>query len=204
MALQEIYEWFEEFHPFYCDNNHNWRNSVRHTLSSNKLFRRIPKYNNASGRGSLWVLNELFARKGRYRKGSNNAPLMDDQEQSNSPKCANSQDPGFFEWCLIQSQDNFFHTILDKEINWSQPIHSTSGAADHIQIRSDKFAPSVNSLLVHDNNLLKIYFSGEMFFKSDSLGPFATSQIESKNLTDSLEDEELLENLFPYQIIDGA
>lgn len=81
MTLQEIYDWFEQFHPFYCENNHNWRNSVRHTLSSNRMFKRIPRYNNASGRGSMWALADEVSEKQesrlhKRRKSMNDMPQL--------------------------------------------------------------------------------------------------------------------------------
>lgn len=150
MTLTDIYAWFEQFHPFYCDNNHNWRNSVRHTLSSSRQFKRIPKYNNASGRGSLWCLvneeevtNRHCNNKHKRRKSLNDMPTLINRtitiidEQDNEDRL-----PVRYSFPLEENSWQSNKEYLDgmhanPELTWSQPIsksqHSKNNSLSSIE-----------------------------------------------------------------------
>ncbi|KAI5995832.1 hypothetical protein F5J12DRAFT_702117, partial [Pisolithus orientalis] len=59
LTLQEIYSelekrftWFRERH-----NERAWKNSIRHNLSLNKVFRPVPRPITDPGKGSYWQLD---------------------------------------------------------------------------------------------------------------------------------------------------
>ncbi|KAI3647709.1 hypothetical protein MP228_007930 [Amoeboaphelidium protococcarum] len=55
LTLKDIYAWINTTYPHYQFNEGNWQNSVRHNLSLNPSFIRVPK---ESGKGAYWTLSE--------------------------------------------------------------------------------------------------------------------------------------------------
>lgn len=58
MTLNEIYEYVLEKYPYYREANHGWKNSIRHNLSLNNAFEKLPRPRNEPGKGSYWVINQ--------------------------------------------------------------------------------------------------------------------------------------------------
>ncbi|CAG8671235.1 10920_t:CDS:2, partial [Gigaspora margarita] len=45
LTINEIYNWMMENYPYYKTAGPSWKNSIRHTLSVNKKFVRVPHHN---------------------------------------------------------------------------------------------------------------------------------------------------------------
>ena len=67
ITLKEIYQYIIDTYPYYRFNQSRWQNSVRHNLSLNRCFERLPRSHLESGRVSYWTiranwdqLNELI------------------------------------------------------------------------------------------------------------------------------------------------
>ncbi|KAE9415632.1 hypothetical protein Angca_007751 [Angiostrongylus cantonensis] len=58
ITLSEIYEYASRRYAYYRSSKGPWKNSIRHNLSCNQLFKRIPRQNGEKGKGSYWTINE--------------------------------------------------------------------------------------------------------------------------------------------------
>ncbi|KAJ1818424.1 hypothetical protein LPJ56_001826 [Coemansia sp. RSA 2599] len=57
MTLSEIYNWIVAHYPYFKTAGAGWKNSVRHNLSLNKTFVRIPRPVNEPGKGAYWTVD---------------------------------------------------------------------------------------------------------------------------------------------------
>ncbi|KAG2216941.1 hypothetical protein INT45_012799, partial [Circinella minor] len=79
MTLQEIYKWIKEKYPALYDvEDTGWQNTIRHNLSLNKCFKKIPKAelvngSNCRGKGGYWTIDPNYMEKfrnGVFAKGN--------------------------------------------------------------------------------------------------------------------------------------
>lgn len=86
LTLSEIYAWIENAFEYYRHANPVWKNSIRHNLSLNKCFRKVPRDPGTRGKGGRWTIDYDFLLKeeGRRRRRRDVDDASADESQDGS------------------------------------------------------------------------------------------------------------------------
>ncbi|XP_035227377.1 forkhead box protein biniou-like, partial [Stegodyphus dumicola] len=139
LTLQEIYSYVLETFPYY-DGKEGWKNSIRHNLSLNKCFIRVPREGGGEKKGSYWIFdpafNDMFEGNNFRRRKRMKRPAKD-TAQGNSSSFSSSFAPTFkrpYPTTYLNTTDflaSGYRPVASSERNWPLAHMQTPSQLHH-------------------------------------------------------------------------
>ncbi|KAJ3271949.1 hypothetical protein HDV01_006083 [Terramyces sp. JEL0728] len=131
-SLQEIYDYIQDTYEFFKESTVAWQNSIRHNLSVQKMFVRVPRPPNNPGKGGLWKLSDWAVENASLQKKRK----PEDSTAVNSPT-GNSAGVKIDK----EKYENLDTQLLDSIIGYSNQEYGYK-ELQHVKIEHAPFAPA--------------------------------------------------------------
>ncbi|KAI8596961.1 fork head domain-containing protein, partial [Dissophora ornata] len=120
LTLNGIYQHITQHYPYYQMAQNGWQNSIRHNLSLNKAFVKVPRSDSEPGKGAFWTIDQSCE-----AQFSNGVYKRSRRAMSSRPGGARSESP----MDLGDKPRKRPNTGIESTLNLSQPIASSSQQA---------------------------------------------------------------------------
>lgn len=158
ISLADIYKYISSNYAYYRFAKTGWQNSIRHNLSLNKAFEKVPRRPNEPGKGMKWRISEEYQRDflnkwhagkiGKVRRGSSVARQLQLHLSKYNSLPSQSDYPA--EQTVIKLQ-----TMHSRSKMANQPIMSQSPAQSQLDSSSISASPTEAVSVPPSQNMLR-------------------------------------------------
>lgn len=116
LTLKEIYSYISSKHPYFSLKKSGWQNSIRHNLSLNKSFYKVPRTSANPGKGSFWKINYEFQNNRTAQKSYKHRGKYSLNTHHHSDSTVNSLSD------ILGSRQGFLDNIGVREMPFKQHV----------------------------------------------------------------------------------